>query len=95
MLGDLDFKSRGWGNVSVENNHIDVYIFEFAEIMKWLSAETDEPRFAKMADVIKSSMLQLMPVKDNLCGMGKVGYSFQSKSFGGFGCVNSFASFSN
>ena len=74
MLGDLDFKSRGWGNVSVENNHIDVYIFEFAEIMKWLSAETDEPRFAKMADVIKSSMLQLMPVKDNLCGMGKVGY---------------------
>ncbi len=74
MLGDLGFKSRGWGNVSVENNHIDVYVFEFAEIMKWLSSETDEPRFAKMADIIKSSMLQLTPAEGNLCGMGKVGY---------------------
>lgn len=74
MLGDLGFKSRGWGNVSVENNHIDVYIFEFAAILKWLSTETDEPRFAKMADIIKSSMLQLMPVEGNLCGVGKKGY---------------------
>lgn len=74
MLGDLGFKSRGWGNVSVENNHIDVYIFEFATIMKWLSANTNEPRFAKMADVIHTSMLQLMPVDGDLCGMGKAGY---------------------
>lgn len=74
MLGDLGFKSRGWGNVSVENNHIDVYIFEFAAIMKWLSAETDEPRFAKMADVIRSSMLQLMPDEGNLNGVGRKGY---------------------
>lgn len=74
MLHDLNFKSRGWGNVSVENNHIDVYIFEFATILKWLSANTDEPRFAKMADVIHTSMLQLMPTNDNLCGVGKAGY---------------------
>lgn len=74
MLHDLNFKTRGWGNVSVENNHIDVYIFEFATIMKWLSANTNEPRFAKMADVIHTSMLQLMPVKGDLCGIGKVGY---------------------
>ena len=75
MLGDLGFKSRGWGNVSVENNHIDVYIFEFATILKWLTANTDEPRFAKMADVIHSSMLQLLPTDKNLCGVGKVGYN--------------------
>ena len=30
MLGDLGLKTRGWGNVSVENNHIDVFIFDFA-----------------------------------------------------------------
>lgn len=74
MLHDLGFKSRGWGNVSVENNHIDVYIFEFATILKWLSANTDEPRFAKMADVIHTSMLQLMPTDGDLCGIGKTGY---------------------
>ncbi len=74
MLHDLGFKSRGWGNVSVENNHIDVYIFEFATILKWLSQNTDEQRFGKMADVIHTSMLQLMPVEGNLCGVGKPGY---------------------
>ena len=74
MLHDLGFQSRGWGNVSVENNHIDVYIFEFATILKWLSQNTDEPRFSKMADVIHTSMLQLMPTEDNLCGVAKVGY---------------------
>lgn len=26
MLGDIGLKTRGWGNVSVENNHIDVFI---------------------------------------------------------------------
>lgn len=75
MLHDLGFQSRGWGNVSVENNHIDVYIFEFATIMKWLSENTNEPRFTKMADVIHTSMLQLMPVDGDLCGVAKAGYN--------------------
>ena len=26
MLGDIGLKTRGWGNVSVENNHIDVFV---------------------------------------------------------------------
>lgn len=26
MLGDIGMKTRGWGNVSVENNHIDVFV---------------------------------------------------------------------
>ena len=37
MLGDIGLKTRGWGNVSVENNHIDVFIFEFADVLHWLS----------------------------------------------------------
>lgn len=74
MLGDVGFQSRGWGNVSVENNHIDVFIFEFATVLDWLAKEKNEPRFSGFASVIKSSMLQLMPVKGNLFNIAKIGY---------------------
>ncbi len=75
MLGDIGMKSRGWGNVSVENNHIDVYIFEFDEILDWLADETSEPRFADFADVIRSSMRsQLLPYEGHMVGIGKTGY---------------------
>ena len=74
MLGDLDFKSRGWSNVSVENNHIDVFVFELPHIIKWLSSVTEEKRFEKMYDVIYSSLNQLLPTKERLCGIGKPGF---------------------
>nr|WP_246348010.1 hypothetical protein [Dysgonomonas hofstadii] len=74
MLGDVGFKSRGWGNVSVENNHIDVFIFEFATVLDWLAKERKEPRFSEFSNVIKTSMLQLMPVKGHMFNIGKVGY---------------------
>ncbi len=75
MLGDMGFKSRGWGNVSVENNHIDVYIFEFASVLRWLSERCNEERFSNFADVISSSMSQLIPVEGDMCGVAKVGYN--------------------
>lgn len=74
MLGDVDFLSRGWGNVSVENNHIDVFIFEFATVLDWLAKERDEKRFSEFSSIIKTSMLQLMPVKGHMFDIGKVGY---------------------
>lgn len=74
MLGDLGFKSRGWGNVSVENNHIDVFVFEFAGILRAMAVDCQEPRFAQMADIIRSSMLQLMPAPGRMCGIGKAGF---------------------
>ncbi|WP_321334947.1 hypothetical protein [uncultured Bacteroides sp.] len=74
MLGDLGLKTRGWGNVSVENNHIDVFVFEFADVLNWLSKKYDEKRFADFAQVISSSMCQLLPIEGNLCGIAKVGY---------------------
>ncbi|ERM83074.1 hypothetical protein P872_06260 [Rhodonellum psychrophilum GCM71 = DSM 17998] len=75
MLGDIGLKSRGWGNVSVENNHIDVFIFEFDEVLDWLAVETNEPEFAAFAGVIRSSMReQLLPHEGNLMGVAKVGY---------------------
>lgn len=42
MLGDLRLKTRGWGNVSVENNHIDVFVFEFCSVLDWLGREYGE-----------------------------------------------------
>lgn len=74
MLGDVDFKSRGWGNVSVENNHIDVFVFELPHIIKWLAAQTGERRFAQMYDVMYSSLCQLMPTADTHFGIAKPGY---------------------
>ncbi len=83
MLGDLGFQSRGWSNVSVENNHIDVFVFELPHIVKWLSEQptTDSklqgcgPMFAQIYDVIHSSLTQLLPTADRLCGIGVPGFN--------------------
>jgi len=74
MLGDIGLKTRGWGNVSVENNHIDVFIFEFADVLHWLSKEFNEARFSDFAEVIFTSMRQLLPYEGHMCGVSKVGY---------------------
>ncbi len=75
MLGDLGLKSRGWSNVSVENNHIDVFVFELPHIVQWLAGETGERRFAQIHDVICSSLCQLLPTPQRLCGIGVPGYN--------------------
>lgn len=74
MLGDVNFKTRGWGNVSVENNHIDVYVFEFATILDKLGKQYREHRFNNFANVIRTSMLQLMPTEDNMFDIAKAGF---------------------
>ena len=74
MLGDIGLKTRGWGNVSVENNHIDVFVFEFADVLRWLSNEYKESRFSNFAEVISTSMRQLLPYEGHMCGIAKVGY---------------------
>lgn len=74
MLGDIGLKTRGWGNVSVENNHIDVFVFEFASVLQWLSKEYNEPRFSDFAEVISTSMRQLLPHEGHLCGIALTGY---------------------
>lgn len=74
MLGDLGLKTRGWSNVSVENNHIDVFVFELPHIVKWLGAQKSNTRFLKMHDVIFNSLSQLMPTADRLCGIAVPGF---------------------
>ena len=74
MIGDIGLKTRGWGNVSVENNHIDVFIFEFGSVLNWLSKRYEEPRLDNFVKVISSSMRQLLPFENHLCGIAKTGY---------------------
>lgn len=74
MLGDVGFKSRGWGNVSVENNHIDVFIFEFADVLDFLAERYGKPQFSAFTSVVRSSMLQLMPVEGSMYDIAKEGY---------------------
>ena len=73
MLGDLGFQSRGWSNVSVENNHVDVFVFELGHIAKWIGEVQNEPRFVRMYELIHSSLNQLLPVPERLCGIGVKG----------------------
>ena len=74
MLGDLGLKSRGWSNVSVENNHIDVFVFELPHIVKWLGQELGDKRFMQMYDVIFTSLSQLMPTTERNCGIAMPGF---------------------
>ena len=74
MLGDLGLKTRGWGNVSVENNCADVFVFELAHIVDWLGKTCNEPRFTRMNTLINSSLNQLLPVKGRLCGIAVEGF---------------------
>lgn len=75
MLGDVGFKTRGWGNVSVENNHVDVFIFGYLDVLNWLAKEKSAPRLAAFAEVIESSMKsQLLPRDGHMVGIAKVGY---------------------
>src|SRR5690606_572676 len=75
MLGDVGFQTRGWGNVSVENNHVDVFIFGYLDVLSWLAEEKDSPRLAQFANVIESSMKsQLLPREGHMVNIAKVGY---------------------
>lgn len=74
MLGDLGLKTRGWSNVSVENNHIDVFVFELPHIVNWLGQQRGNQRFLQMHDVIFNSLSQLMPTPERLCGIAVPGF---------------------
>lgn len=58
----------------MENNHVDVFIFEFATVLDFLAETCNEPRFSRTSAVIKSSMLQLMPVEGSMFEIGRTGY---------------------
>ena len=40
VLAKLRFKSRGWGLCSAENNHLDLVVFDFVDVLAWITDET-------------------------------------------------------
>lgn len=51
-----------------------MFVFEFADVLRWLSNEYKESRFSNFAEVISTSMRQLLPYEGHMCGIAKVGY---------------------
>ena len=49
-------------------------MFELPHIVKWLAGVTGEERFAKMYDVIYSSLCQLMPTDEHHFDIAKKGF---------------------
>ena len=45
-----------------------------ATIAQWLADETGEQRFRQMHDIIFSSLNQLLPTPERLCGIAKPGF---------------------
>ena len=43
-------------------------------MLRWLSEKYGEKRFGEFADVISTSMRQLLPFEGHLCGVAKAGY---------------------
>ncbi|MCG8326789.1 MAG: hypothetical protein MI974_03835 [Chitinophagales bacterium] len=75
LLKGANLKTRGWGSVSTENNHIDVYVFDFLEALRWLGKVKSRDRFIKMADVIESSIRdQMLPYPYHMVSVGKEGF---------------------
>lgn len=71
MLGDIGLQTRGWGNVSVENNHIDVFIFDFVDVLHWLSKEYKEDRFSTSLRLSAPPCVSCYLTKDICVGLAK------------------------
>ncbi len=64
LLGSISFKTSGWGNVSVENNHIDCYLFDLPQNLIYLSDQTGDGFFRKQADFLSDSIVERLLERD-------------------------------
>ena len=74
LLGSIDFKTSGWGNVSVENNHIDCYLFDLPKQLDYLSQITGDQYYHKKGDFITNSIVdRLLARTDHPVGIDEPG----------------------
>lgn len=64
-LGKLGLKTAGFGTVSSENNHIDVYLFHTPATFWWLGERTGRDEFRAMARLLLLNCLQVLPCPEN------------------------------
>jgi hypothetical protein len=75
LLYSLGLKTRGWGLVSTENNHIDVYAFDFPHVLNDLAKIYNDKMFSDFSKLIVSSLReQMLPYENHMQGVGKKGY---------------------
>jgi len=73
-LGRIGLKTTGFGSVSSENNHIDVYLFDTPSTLRWLGEKTGREEFEQMAELIYRSCLQVVPVEGDMKNCASVGF---------------------
>lgn len=74
LLGSLSFRTSGWGNVSVENNHIDCYLFDLPENLQYLSEQTQDAFYQRKADFIYDAIVErLLEREGHSAGIQQLG----------------------
>lgn len=71
LLARTGLRTAGFGTVSSENNHIDVYAFGLPGSLWWLAERTGREAYREMAVLILRNMLQVVscPGADNGIGL--------------------------
>jgi hypothetical protein len=73
-LGKIGLRTTGFGSVSSENNHIDVYLFDTPSTLLWLGEKIGREEFREMARLIYFNSLQVVPVEGDLKNCARVGF---------------------
>ncbi len=73
-LGKIGLRTTGFGSVSSENNHIDVYLFDTPSTLWWLGEKTGKEEFREMARLIYFNSLQVVPVQEDLKNCARIGF---------------------
>lgn len=74
LLNSIDFKTSGWGIASIENAHIDCYIFDFCISLHKLSDITGDVFYHEVSDFIYNSVVsRLLQHAENDVGIAHTG----------------------
>jgi hypothetical protein len=58
LLHNIKFHTLGWGNVSVENNHIDCYLFDLNRSLRILANELDDDYYSRVGSFFYNSIVE-------------------------------------
>jgi len=58
LLHTLNFKTSGWGSVSIENNHIDCYLFDLSNSLDFLGNSTEDEFYQNASKFIYNSIVE-------------------------------------
>jgi len=75
LLNNIKFRTSGWGNVSVENNHIDCYLFDLSRSFRVLANELADDFYSKVGSFFYNSIVdRLLQYKGHDVGIAFEGF---------------------